>query len=61
MKKIGIIGGLELESTIDYYKGIINAFRQREVDLIRCTCGHQWCGYYSVRREERYCKGEIRK
>lgn len=30
MKKIGIIGGLGPESTIDYYKGIINAFRQRE-------------------------------
>lgn len=33
MKKIGIIGGLGPESTIDYYKGIINAFRQREVGL----------------------------
>ncbi len=31
MKQIGIIGGLGPESTIDYYKGIINAFRQREV------------------------------
>jgi len=28
MKKIGIIGGLGPESTIDYYKGIINAFRR---------------------------------
>ena len=33
MKKIGIIGGLGPESTIDYYKGIINVFRQREVGL----------------------------
>lgn len=33
MKKIGIIGGLGPESTIDYYKGIINAFRQRESGL----------------------------
>ncbi len=33
MKRIGIIGGLGPESTIDYYKGIINAFRQREVGL----------------------------
>lgn len=33
MKKIGIIGGLGPESTIDYYKGIINAFRQLNVDL----------------------------
>ena len=33
MKKIGIIGGLGPESTIDYYKGIINAFRQRKVGL----------------------------
>ncbi len=31
MKKIGIIGGLGPESTIDYYKGIINAFRQRDL------------------------------
>ncbi len=34
MKKIGIIGGLGPESTIDYYKGIINAFRQRKVGLM---------------------------
>ncbi|HEY9204720.1 MAG TPA: amino acid racemase [Candidatus Methanoperedens sp.] len=34
MKRIGIIGGLGPESTIDYYKGIINAFRQREVGLV---------------------------
>jgi aspartate racemase len=33
MKKIGIIGGLGPESTIDYYKGIINAFREREGGL----------------------------
>ena len=26
MKKIGIIGGLGPESTIDYYKGIIKSF-----------------------------------
>ena len=31
MKKIGIIGGLGPESTIDYYKGIINIFRQRDL------------------------------
>lgn len=31
MKKIGIIGGLGPESTIDYYKGIINAFRKRDL------------------------------
>jgi len=34
MKKIGIIGGLGPESTIDYYKGIIDAFRQRKVGLV---------------------------
>jgi aspartate racemase len=34
MKKIGIIGGLGTESTIDYYKGIINAFRQHDVGLV---------------------------
>ena len=33
MKQIGIIGGLGPESTIDHYKGIINAFRQREIGL----------------------------
>ncbi|MCZ7380622.1 MAG: amino acid racemase [Candidatus Methanoperedens sp.] len=33
MKRIGIIGGLGPESTIDYYKGIINIFRQRESGL----------------------------
>ncbi len=31
MKRIGIIGGLGPESTIDYYKGIINIFRQRDM------------------------------
>ncbi len=31
MKRIGIIGGLGPESTIDYYKGIINIFRQRNL------------------------------
>lgn len=33
MKKIGIVGGLGPESTIDYYKGVINAFRQRHSGL----------------------------
>jgi len=28
MKKIGIVGGLGPESTTEYYKGIINEFRQ---------------------------------
>lgn len=31
MKKIGIIGGLGPESTIDYYKGIIDISRQRDL------------------------------
>ena len=31
MKRIGIIGGLGPESTIEYYKGIINIFRQRDL------------------------------
>lgn len=29
MKKIGIIGGIGPESTLDYYRGIIDAFRDR--------------------------------
>jgi aspartate racemase len=29
MKKIGVIGGLGPESTVDYYKGIIKVFRER--------------------------------
>lgn len=29
MKKIGIIGGIGPESTLDYYRGIIDAFRNR--------------------------------
>lgn len=29
MKKIGIIGGIGPESTLDYYRGIIEAFRER--------------------------------
>ncbi len=33
MKRIGIIGGLGPESTIYYYKGIINAFMQRVAGL----------------------------
>ena len=31
MKRIGIIGGLGPESTIEYYKGIINIFRRRDL------------------------------
>ena len=33
MKKIGIIGGIGPESTIDYYKLIIGAFHKRQADL----------------------------
>jgi aspartate racemase len=33
MKKIGIIGGLGPEATIDYYKEIINAFKNEKGDL----------------------------
>ncbi len=33
MKKIGIIGGLGPEATIDYYKEIINAFKSEKGDL----------------------------
>ncbi|MBT8763252.1 hypothetical protein KFV02_04825 [Desulfohalobiaceae bacterium Ax17] len=33
MKKIGIIGGLGPESTIDYYKGIITAFQKQRGGL----------------------------
>ena len=29
MKKIGIIGGIGPESTVDYYKRVINAFQKR--------------------------------
>ena len=33
MKRIGIIGGIGPESTIDYYKLIINAFNENQADL----------------------------
>ena len=33
MKRIGIIGGLGPEATIDYYKEIINAFKKEKGDL----------------------------
>jgi aspartate racemase len=33
MKRIGIIGGLGPESTIEYYKNIINAFKSENEDL----------------------------
>jgi len=33
MKKIGIIGGLGPEATIDYYKELINAFKTNDGDL----------------------------
>jgi aspartate racemase len=33
MKKIGIIGGLGPEATIDYYKEIINACKNENVVL----------------------------
>ena len=33
MKKIGILGGLGPESTIDYYTVIIEAFNTRHIDL----------------------------
>ena len=33
MKRIGIIGGLGPEATVDYYKEIINAFKNENGDL----------------------------
>lgn len=33
MKRIGIIGGIGPESTIDYYKLIIGAFHEKQADL----------------------------
>lgn len=33
MKKIGLIGGLGPEATIDYYKGIIDSFKKERQDL----------------------------
>jgi aspartate racemase len=33
MKKIGIIGGLGPEATVDYYNGIINSFKKKGSDL----------------------------
>ena len=33
MKRIGLIGGLGPESTLDYYKGIITAFKREKDDL----------------------------
>jgi aspartate racemase len=33
MKRIGLIGGLGPESTLDYYKEIINAFKNDKDDL----------------------------
>ena len=33
MKRIGIIGGIGPESTVDYYKLIIGAFHKNQVDL----------------------------
>lgn len=33
MKKIGIIGGIGPESTVDYYKLIIGAFHEKQADL----------------------------
>jgi len=33
MKRIGIIGGLGPEATIDYYKEIINTFKNENGDL----------------------------
>jgi aspartate racemase len=33
MKRIGIIGGIGPESTVDYYKLIINAFHKKQTDL----------------------------
>jgi len=33
MKRIGMIGGIGPESTVDYYKRIIGAFHERQADL----------------------------
>ncbi|HVS20486.1 MAG TPA: hypothetical protein VHD88_01495, partial [Pyrinomonadaceae bacterium] len=32
MKTVGIIGGIGPESTIEYYRGIIAAYRERQTD-----------------------------
>lgn len=29
MKKLGLVGGIGPESTLDYYKGIIDGYRKR--------------------------------
>lgn len=34
MKKIGIIGGLGPEATVEYYNGIINSFKTEKADLV---------------------------
>ena len=34
MKRIGIVGGLGPEATVDYYQEIINAFKGKEKDLL---------------------------
>jgi hypothetical protein len=34
MKKIGIIGGIGPESTVDYYNLIIGAFHEKQADLV---------------------------
>ena len=33
MKRIGIIGGIGPESTVDYYKLIVGAFREKRTDM----------------------------
>ena len=36
MKRIGLIGGLGPEATIEYYNGLINAYKDGSGDLILC-------------------------
>jgi aspartate/glutamate racemase len=40
MKKIGIIGSIGPESTIDYYKLIIGAFHKRAESIVNFCMGN---------------------
>jgi len=70
MKKIGIIGGLGPESTVDYYKEIISAFNTKYVELaypeiiiysanlnklMSFVATESWCGLSEWLLEKIFC------
>jgi hypothetical protein len=48
MEKAGIIGGIESEAIVDYYKGIINAFKADYIKTDLVFRNYSSCRYFAI-------------